>query len=803
MKKYILVCIVGICIAFNALAQVNYSWVKSIGGESDDIGTSIATDASGNTYVAANIGSNNLGSVDFDPYNTSSHILSLNTNGNYCAFAKYDDEGNCLWQKSFFSPGMSLFNVNFIISRIVVEVGDTAIFVAGAYVNNVNFGGITLNNPSDETPKPFLAKYRASNGDLIWVNDLGQEDGGVTAVAVHPNYPYVFFTVAANGLQDAVFGKCDLINGDTLYTKMINAVGGAVFPSSMALDYYANITITGSFGGTVDFNLDPNQDFPLTANAVDIFVAQYHAGGDFIWAKSFGGPDVDAGNAIAFNAAGDTIYIAGTVQNSASFSFGSPLSVVGIKEGFVAKLDNSGTIFGLNQIKASNTTDSVFVTSISLDASDNVYIAGMFAGQAVFNGISSSETLSANGATDIFFAKYNAGLELAWAEGIGGTSKDRAMDIALYNQSIYITGSFGDTVDFNPASGVANRIATFGTFPHSDLFFAKYSQGAARIKGNVYRSNNTPLDGTQGTGNMVRLYTQIMFDGNQAMNLVAETPINNVGYYEFNNVPEGEYLALAVVGSDYSDSIVATYHSNPFTDNAFQWEYATPILPVSTAPASVADIRMISLPQLNGTATLEGIVVFEDGYDQRTTIPSVGVIVRKEPGNTIIAHTETNSSGNYSFGSVSAVTGDTCYRVYVNITGLPIIMSNYRPSPGEYQTIDTLDFYVRTDSIYTTPSSIPSSVSQINLTKTSVTLYPNPNTGNATIQFMLTQPQTVTIEVYNLLGKKVAELLNESKQAGDVKLCFNAADKGMNPGIYLLHIKIGDEVITKKMIVME
>lgn len=796
MKKYILVCVVSTCVALSTIAQVNYKWVKSIGGENNDIGTSVATDGAGNVYVTANIEAAVGSNVNFDPYGSTSSAITL-TSGNYCAFAKYDVEGNCLWKKSFIcSDGVS--NYNFLINRIIVGAGDTAIYVAGGYVDTVDFGGIELNNASVETPKPFLAKYRASDGVLLWATDLELTEGLLTDIAVHPYYPmYVFFSGTTG--EEALFGKCDVANGDTLYVKQIAGSGIAV-PLGIALDYNAKITITGFFSGTVDFNPDVNLDSSITSsyNSRDIFIAQYYLGGDFIWAKSFGGNGDDEGTAIAFNSMGDTIYLAGSIQDGA---FGN--LVVGYKDAFIAKLDNTGNLVNpIKRVEATNTNDSVICSSIFVDASDNVYITGFFKGEARFIGIGSNDTIQSNGDVDIFFAKYNAGLEYGWSVSVGGTSTDRALDIAVdANSNIYLTGSFKDTVDFNPAAGVANRIATPSNFTSSDIFFAKYTQGTGKIKGHVtYGTNNTILNGTNGTGNSVRLYTQIQFDGNQAMNLVAETSINNVGYYEFNNVPDGEYLALAVVGDNYSDSIVNTYHRvpGPYQDSAVFWEGATPILPLSTAPASVADIRMIAITPVNGNAALSGQIIFGPGFDRANGSLGVGVSVRKPPSNAILAHTETDVDGNYSFSNLPA---DTCYKLYVNIVGLPMI-SNYSPCPGEYDSIPHLDFYV--DSVYIdTVPNIPNSISQINAEKMSVTLYPNPNTGTATIEFTLTQTQTVNVEVYNLLGKKETVLLNETKQAGTVQYKYNIAEKGMKAGIYLLQIKIGDEVITKKMIVVD
>ena len=245
MKKQILISLLSITLlVFTAVAQVNYQWVKAFGGENSDVGKSLATDVAGNVYVAANIETASGSNVNFDPYGTTSSTITL-AFGSYCTFAKYSVEGDCLWKTSFVSPN-GASNYNFLINRIIVETGDTAIYVAGAYVDNVDFGGTVLNNASTQNPKPFLAKYKASDGTLLWATDLELTEGFLTDISAHPNYPsYVFFsgsTTITGG--DAFFGKCGVANGDTLYVKKISSSGSAV-PLAIKLDNNANITLTG------------------------------------------------------------------------------------------------------------------------------------------------------------------------------------------------------------------------------------------------------------------------------------------------------------------------------------------------------------------------------------------------------------------------------------------------------------------------------------------------------------------------------------------------------------------------------
>jgi PKD repeat protein len=79
--------------------------------------------------------------------------------------------------------------------------------------------------------------------------------------------------------------------------------------------------------------------------------------------------------------------------------------------------------------------------------------------------------------------------------------------------------------------------------------------------------------------------------------------------------------------------------------------------------------------------------------------------------------------------------------------------------------------------------------------------YPNPFNPSTTIYYALPEAGRVSLIVYDLLGKKVAELVNEHQQEGYYALAFNA--EGLNSGMYFYRIEAGDFSATKKMILLK
>jgi plastocyanin len=79
--------------------------------------------------------------------------------------------------------------------------------------------------------------------------------------------------------------------------------------------------------------------------------------------------------------------------------------------------------------------------------------------------------------------------------------------------------------------------------------------------------------------------------------------------------------------------------------------------------------------------------------------------------------------------------------------------------------------------------------------------YPNPFNPSTTIKYNLTEPAKVSLKVYNLLGKEVAGLVNENKNAGSYEVEFDAST--LPSGIYLYELKTSSFIQTKKMILLK
>lgn len=99
---------------------------------------------------------------------------------------------------------------------------------------------------------------------------------------------------------------------------------------------------------------------------------------------------------------------------------------------------------------------------------------------------------------------------------------------------------------------------------------------------------------------------------------------------------------------------------------------------------------------------------------------------------------------------------------------------------------------VALDCNYTTPPAV--GVEELNVSAADVDLYPNPANTNFTIDLVAFANNLVTIELYDVLGKRVANY-------GSIKTNqFNVNTNNLPAGVYFVRITSGQNAVTKKII---
>lgn len=447
MKKGLLTSVFSFIVIFSFAQLPNFQWVAQIGGSSVDEGRAVATDAFGNVYA---IGEFN-GTVDFDP---GPGIFTLTTIANSDIFvSKLDASGNFVWAKKL--GNISLSDEG---NAITIDASGN-VYTTGYFGGTADFdpGPGTFNLISSSGIDIFISKLDAS-GNFVWAKNVGGSFSG-------------------------------------------NDIG-----RSIATDPSGNVYITGNFSGQGDFDPGPGTftlSAPTSNSNEDIFVLKLDALGNFVWAKNMGGTAIDYGFSIAADAAGN-VYTAGLFGQTADFDPGlgtyTLSTITGNFEVFVSKLDISGNFVWAKQVStSSSSTDKCALT---IDASSNIYITGLFIGTVDFDPGPTSYTMTSIGNTNIFVFKIDAAGNFAWAKEMGGISADGGTAIALdASSNVYSTGYFSGTADFDPGAA-SFSLTSAGS---NDIFISKFDVSgnfvwAGRI-GSANYDYPTSID-VDGTGNI-------------------------------------------------------------------------------------------------------------------------------------------------------------------------------------------------------------------------------------------------------------------------------------------------------------
>lgn len=391
-----------------------FEWVAGQGGVATDWGETIATDTFGNVYNAGRFENHQslTDTADFDP---GPGFYGLYSKGEGDVFvSKLSTEGELIWAVSF--GGIENDGV-----RDICTDDSGNIYITGSFKGYVDFDpGLgdysiyTLNRAI------FVLKLN-TNGNFMWARKLGGTEAALTT-------------------------------GD-----------------GIMVDSQGNVYTVGTTDNGSDFDPGPGE-YILTVGGDDniAFISKLDSEGNFIWAKGIGSLGAEGIFDIAIDQS-DNLYLTGYLQGTADFDPGSGefiLSATGLNDLFVLKLDNGGDFIWVKHMQG-NAVDYNRITGqgIAVDDMYNIYITGGLRGTVDFDpgaGIYELSTVNADIVEQkAFVLKLDENGDFVWAKKTGGTgTNDFAFDIALdKNNNACITGTFEDSVDFDPGEEIFSLYA--------------------------------------------------------------------------------------------------------------------------------------------------------------------------------------------------------------------------------------------------------------------------------------------------------------------------------------------------------
>ncbi|HEX7449260.1 MAG TPA: SdrD B-like domain-containing protein, partial [Pirellulales bacterium] len=467
-----------------------FGWALPIATLAGAAGTSIATDAAGNVYVAGTF----KGTQDFDPGPATYLITSGNFGNAINDFvAEYTPAGALMWARTTSSRFDQTGADPNAAPKMVLDPQTGYVDVLTLIKGTTDF------NPTQPGTSVLSPITGASSTVVLWTLD---SQGNLVAA------------------RSMVAGQADS-------------------PGGLAVDSASNIYVAGTFVNTADFDPGPGSALLTSNGGDDIFVTKLNADGILAWTQSFGGVYNDQVNSLAVDASGNVV-ITGSVQGSASFgSITLPGAAAPANTAFVAKLRGTSFGFGLgavaggtplwavtlpgfagsvgNGVAVNQATGEIYGTGtayasltpgsagtayvwkltgnggwyapatipstgdssgrgITVDAAGNIWATGAFSGTANFDVYATNATvnLTSGGAHDAYLMKIGfGGFGLLQADRFGGGGEDIANAVAVdATGNAYLTGSSQGPANFDPGLSSLDTF-TIGAPGEQDDFVAR------------------------------------------------------------------------------------------------------------------------------------------------------------------------------------------------------------------------------------------------------------------------------------------------------------------------------------------
>ncbi len=231
------------------------------------------------------------------------------------------------------------------------------------------------------------------------------------------------------------------------------------FGYGIAVDPSGNIYTTGVFNAPLDFDPGPGT-FNLTSSGM--FISKLDSNGGFVWAKGLGATPAETGESITVDSSGN-VYTTGNFNGTQDFDPGPDtfkLISSGDPDVFISKLDSSGDFVWAKALAGTSSKGGI---AIAVDPSGNVYTTGNFAGTVDFDPGPGTYTLTTTASSEIFINKLDSSGNFVWSKVLAGDDYGAGNDIAVdASGSVYTTGFFSGTVDFDPGIDVFNLTTGMG-----------------------------------------------------------------------------------------------------------------------------------------------------------------------------------------------------------------------------------------------------------------------------------------------------------------------------------------------------
>jgi LPXTG-motif cell wall-anchored protein len=344
-----------------------FLWAANLtAGSNGSQASGVGVDTSGNIFSTGYF----QGTADLDPGAGTSNATSA---GNYDIFVtKLSSTGAFQWGRTIGNAGGDYGNVLNMSSSGMPHI-------VGTFTGTLDFdpGAGTTSKTSNGGDDIYVLKLN-SLGEFVWAANVGGSGNDYApAIAVNDNSVHLggFFlgtadfdpsaggssTLTSAGAEDAFVLKLDS-TGAYGWVKAFSGTSTELV-RSLVLDSSGNVTATGNFGGSTDFDPSASTSSLTSAGGNDAFVARLDSSGNYGWARHFGSTGEDRAHNAALDTAGN-VHLVGVFANTVDFDPDTAVvnkSALGTLDAFLLRLSPTG--FATSATTTTTTSSTVAPTS--------------------------------------------------------------------------------------------------------------------------------------------------------------------------------------------------------------------------------------------------------------------------------------------------------------------------------------------------------------------------------------------------------------------------------------------------------
>jgi hypothetical protein len=488
-------------------AQPTRVWGTYYGGTGTEsggvnlLGNSVATDASGNVYIAGTTSSNaGISTI-------GSHQATFGGGANDAYLVKFNSAGVRQWATYYGGTGTE-------DEAYVTVDANGDVYLTGHTTSSNGISTVGSHQPTSTSSDAFLVKFNSA-GVRQWATyyggpnaefgrSVGVDGSGNVYMSGMTTSPTTTLVATVGGHQPNYGGSMD-----AFLVKFNNAgvrqwatyYGGTGLESdgasgnSLAIDIVSgNVYLTGQTSSASNISTVGSYQAIYGGNT-DAFLVQFNSAGVRQWGTYYGGPCSSLGSALTVDGGGN-VYLAGETDCTSSVSTAGSHQTTfggGFTDGLLVKFNSAGvrqwaTYYG--------GTSSDYATSVARDAIGNIYIAGITSSTNAISTVGSHQATYGGGSWDVFLVQFNNAGVRQWGTYYGGTGTDQEPSVAFaISGHVYITG---ETSSASAISTAGSHQPTYGGGAY-DSFLVQFdgcSTGAAQpssISGSIsVCSGSTP-----------------------------------------------------------------------------------------------------------------------------------------------------------------------------------------------------------------------------------------------------------------------------------------------------------------------